>query len=84
MLTKKNERKKIYTHDEAVKLLPKIELQIREQEAMMGLLEKQMADPANYDNLEHSQAMADEHKAYEGKISALMQKWEELMEAAEE
>lgn len=84
VLTKKNERKKIYTHDEAVKLLPKIELQIREQEAMMGLLEKQMADPANYDNLEHSQAMADEHKAYEEKISALMQKWEELMEAAEE
>ena len=84
VLTKKNERKKIYTHDEAVKLLPKIELQIREQEAMMGLLEKQMADPANYDNLEHSQAMADEHKAYEEKISALMQKWEELMEAAED
>ena len=84
VLTKKNERKKIYTHDEAVKLLPKVELQIREQEAMMGLLEKQMADPANYDNLEHSQAMADEHKAYEEKISALMQKWEELMEAAEE
>ena len=84
VLTKKNERKKIYTHDEAVKLLPKVELQIREQEAMMGLLEKQMADPANYDNLEHSQAMADEHKAYEEKISALMQKWEELMEAAED
>ena len=82
--TKKNERKKNYTHDEAVKLLPKVELQIREQEAMMGLLEKQMADPANYDNLEHSQAMADEHKAYEEKISALMQKWEELMEAAED
>ena len=84
VLTKKNERKKNYTHDEAVKLLPKVELQIREQEAMMGLLEKQMADPANYDNLEHSQAMADEHKAYEEKISALMQKWEELMEAAED
>ena len=50
----------------------------------MGLLEKQMADPANHADPEHSAAMAAEHDAYEAKIAELMEKWEALMEAAEE
>lgn len=82
---KKAEAKpKRYSAEEAAKLLPKVELQIREQEAMMGLLEKQMADPANHVDPEHSAAMAEEHTAYENKIAELMEKWEVLMEAAEE
>lgn len=82
---KKAEAKpKRYSAEEAAKLLPKVELQIREQEAMMGLLEKQMADPANHVDPEHSAAMAAEHTAYENKIAELMEKWEALMEAAEE
>ena len=75
---------KCYSAEEAAKLLPKVELQIREQEAMMGLLEKQMADPANHADPEHSAAMAAEHTAFENKIAELMEKWEVLMEAAEE
>ena len=81
---KEDNKKRRYSADEANKLLPKVELSIREQEAMMGVLEKQMADPANHINPEHSAAMAAEHEAYEAKIAELMEKWEALMEAAEE
>ena len=73
-----------YSPEEAAKLLPKVELSIREQEAMMKLLEDKMADPANHDTPEHSAAMAAEHDAYEEKIAELMEKWEQLMEAAED
>ncbi len=73
-----------YSPEEAAKLLPKVELRIREQEAMMGLLEKQMADPANHADPAHSAAMAEEHAAYESRIAELMEKWEALMEAAGE
>ena len=81
---KDDNRKRRYSADEAKKLLPKVELSIREQEAMMGVLEKQMADPANHVDPEHSAAMAKEHDAYEAKIAELMEKWEALMEAAED
>lgn len=72
-----------YSAEEAAKLLPKVELQIREQEAMMKLLERQMADPANHQDPAQSAAMAAEHGAYEERITGLMEKWEQLMEAAE-
>lgn len=77
-------KKRRYSPEEAQRLLPKVELSIREQEAMMGLLEKQMADPANHTDPQHSAAMAAEHGEYEAKIAELMEKWEQLMEAAEE
>lgn len=77
----KKERK--YTVADAEKLLPTIELRIREQEAMKKVLEMQMNDPANQMDLEKSQAMAAEHEAYENKIAELMEKWELLMEALE-
>lgn len=78
-----NGSKPRYSPEEAQKLLPKIELSIREQEAMMKVLEMQMNDPANHANPEKSAAMAAEHLAYEAKIAELMEKWELLMEAAE-
>lgn len=78
------DRKPRYSPEEAAKLLPRVELSIREQEAMMKLLEAQMADPANHEDPAHSAAMAAEHDAYEQKIAELMEKWELLMEAAEE
>ena len=81
---KQEDKKRHYSPDEAARLLPKVELQIREQEAMMGLLEKQMADPANHTSPEHSAAMAAEHEEYEQTIAELMEKWELLMEAAED
>lgn len=81
---KGKDRQKRYSADEAMKLLPKVELSIREQEAMLKILEQQMADPANHEDPAQSAAMAAEHDAYEEKIAELMEKWEQLMEAAEE
>lgn len=78
------DKKQRYSPEEAARLLPKVELNIREQEAMMKLLEVQMADPANHEDPAHSAAMAAEHDAYEQKIAELMEKWELLMEAAED
>lgn len=78
------DKKQSYSPEEAARLLPKVELSIREQEAMMKLLEVQMADPANHEDPAHSAAMAAEHDAYEQKIAELMEKWELLMEAAED
>ena len=78
------DKKQRYSPEEAARLLPKVELSIREQEAMMKLLEVQMADPANHEDPAHSEAMAAEHDAYEQKIAELMEKWELLMEAAED
>ncbi len=78
------DKKQRYSPEEAARLLPKVELSIREQEAMMKLLEVQMADPANHEDPAHSAAMAAEHDAYEQKIADLMEKWELLMEAAED
>lgn len=80
----KQETKNRYSPEEAQKLLPKVELSIREQEAMKKVLEMQMNDPANHENPEQSAAMAKEHLAYEQKIAELMEKWELLMEAAEQ
>ena len=82
-VTDPNSSKSRYSPEEAQKLLPKVELSIREQEAMMKDLEMQMNDPANHANPEKSEAMAAEHLAYETKIAELMEKWELLMEAAE-
>lgn len=79
----KNKQRR-YSSDEAKKLLPKVELSIREQEAMMKLLEVKMADPANHADPAQSAAMAAEHEEYETKIMELMEKWEQLMEASEE
>ena len=79
----KNKQRR-YSPDEAKKLLPKVELSIREQEAMMKLLEMKMADPANHADPAQSAVMAVEHDEYEAKIMELMEKWEQLMEASEE
>ena len=78
------QKQRRYSPEEARKLLPKVELSIREQEAMMKVLEMEMADPANHEDPAHSAAMAQEHAGYEAKIAELMEKWEQLMEASEE
>ena len=78
----KNKQRR-YSPDEAKKLLPKVELSIREQEAMMKILEMKMADPANHADPAQSAAMAAEHDEYENIIMELMEKWEQLMEASE-
>ena len=73
-----------YSREEAAKLLPKVELSIREQEAMQKVLEKEIADPANQQDLATSTKMAQEYENYQKNIDELMLKWEEIMECLEE
>lgn len=75
--------KRHYSPQEAEKLLAKVELSIREQEALLGVLEQRLADPANHTSSAASAAMAAEHAALKQEIDALMLRWEELMTAAE-
>ena len=82
--SKKAKAQRRYSPEELAKQLQKVELSIREQEAMLGVLEKQMADPANHVDLEHSKHIAAEHEAMQAEIDRLMQRWEELMQAQEE
>ena len=61
-------------------LIEKVELRIREQEAMLGYLDKQISIPENQMDLEKSKAMAAEREEYVKTIDGLVQKWEELLE----
>ena len=61
-------------------LIEKVELRIREQEAMLGYLDKQISIPENQLDLEKSRAMAAEREDYVKTIDDLVQKWEELLE----
>lgn len=81
---KKAKAQRHYSPEDLAKQLQKVELSIREQEAMLGVLEKQMADPANHVDLEHSKKIAAEHEAMQAEIDRLMLRWEELMQAQEE
>ncbi len=83
-VSEKEPKQRRYSKEEAAKLLPKIELRIREQEAMMKILEQKMEDPANHLDPANSIAMAAEHEEYEQTIMELMEKWEQLMEAMED
>ena len=72
-----------YSPEEAAKLLPKVELSIREQEAMLKVLEKKISDPANQQDLATSSKMAQEYNEYKKTIDGLMNQWEEIMECLE-
>ena len=81
---KLEEKQRRYSEQELEKLLAKVELNIREQEAMLKLLEKQLADTANHEDLENSARMAEEYEKMKKERDKLMLKWEELMAAEEE
>ena len=79
---KKKESKKTHRHSPAQleELIAKVELRLREQEAMLGWLDKQISIPENHLDLEKSKAMAAEREEYVKTIDELVQKWEELLE----
>ena len=79
---KKKESKKARRHSPAQleELIAKVELRLREQEAMLGWLDKQISIPENHLDLEKSKAMAAEREEYVKTIDELVQKWEELLE----
>ncbi|MDD4321671.1 MAG: ABC transporter C-terminal domain-containing protein, partial [Acidaminococcaceae bacterium] len=74
---------KHYSSSEAEKLLPKVELNIREQEAMLKVLEAKIADPASQTSFEVSAELAKEYAEYKATIAKLMVKWEQIMESLE-
>ena len=67
--------KRTYSPQEAEKLLAKVELSIREQEALLGVLEQRLADPASHTDPEASAALAAEHAALQAEIGKLMLRW---------
>ncbi len=70
-----------YTPAEAEKLLPDVELRIREYEALQKVLSGQIADPENQADPEKSLALAREYESQQKVLDGLMEKWEALMEA---
>ena len=79
----KKTEKKPYSPSEARKLLPQVELKIREYEALQKVLSNQIADPANQQDLETSTRLANEYAEQEKILDGLMEKWEKLMESLE-
>ena len=79
---KKQETKKLRRHSPAQleELIAKVELRLREQEAMLSWLDKQISIPENHLDLEKSKAMAAEREEYVKTIDELVQQWEELLE----
>ncbi|HIU64423.1 MAG TPA: ATP-binding cassette domain-containing protein [Candidatus Avacidaminococcus intestinavium] len=75
----KSERHRTLSEQDREKQLAKVELQIREQEALLGILEKQMSNPLNHATPEDSARLAEEYRELQEKIDNLMQKWEKLM-----
>ena len=61
-------------------LIAGVELRLRQQEAMLGYLDRQISVPENQMDLEKSRAMAVEREEYEKTIDELVRKWEELLE----
>ena len=81
--TEKKTEKKPYSPAEAQKLLPQVELKIREYEALQKVLSDRIADPANQQDLETSTRLAEEYAEQEKILDGLMDKWEKLMESLE-
>lgn len=79
----KKTEKKPYSPAEAQKLLPQVELKIREYEALQKVLSDKIADPANQQDLETSTRLAEEYAEQEKILDGLMDKWEKLMESLE-
>ncbi|MSS82704.1 ABC-F family ATP-binding cassette domain-containing protein [Acidaminococcus fermentans] len=79
----KKTEKKPYSPAEAQKLLPQVELKIREYEALQKVLSDKIADPANQQDLETSTRLAEEYAEQDKILDGLMDKWEKLMESLE-
>ena len=77
-------KKHKYNPGEAAKMLPKVELSIREQEALLKVLEKEIIQPANQQDLDKSKQLAAEYAEKQNYIDRLMLQWEDVMESLEE
>jgi ATP-binding cassette subfamily F protein 3 len=72
-----------HSPQELQNLLEKVELSLREQEAMLSVLDKRISIPENQLDLENSRQMATEREQYVKTIDTLMERWENLLEEQE-
>lgn len=72
-----------HSAQELQNLLKKVELSLREQEAMLGVLDKQISIPENQLDVANSTRMAAEREQYLKNIDDLMERWESLLEEQE-
>ena len=72
-----------HSPQELQNLLEKVELNLREQEAMLSVLDKKISIPENQLDLTKSRQMALEREQYVKTIDALMERWETLLEEQE-
>jgi ATP-binding cassette subfamily F protein 3 len=82
-LKKKPLKKFNYSVVEAKKRVEKVERSIREQEVLIGFVEKEMASPIFYEDLEEAAKIGKKHEEMQALIDKLMEEWEELMEIIE-
>ena len=76
---KKAAAKRRHSPEEIARLLAKVELSLREQEAMLGVLDKQIAIPENHLDPANSARLAAEREEYVRTIDGLMEQWEALL-----
>lgn len=80
---KQEKPKPAYSPAQAEKMLPEVELKIREYEALQKVLSQKIADPANQADLETSEKLAEEYAAQQKILDDLMDQWEKVMESLE-
>ena len=83
--TRENKKKgqRHHSSQELQNLLEKVELSLREQEAMLSVLDKQISIPENQLDMKNSTRMAAEREQYLKNIDDLMERWENLLEEQE-
>ena len=69
---------------ELQKRLDEVEMHIREQDAMLSYIDKQISIPENQMDLDLSRSLAAEREETSQKLDKYMQQWEELLEEQDE
>ena len=81
---KKQNQSRKHSPEELKNLIAKVELSLREQEAMLSVLDKEICKPENQVDPDNSFRLAREREAYEQTINDLMNRWEVLLQEEDE
>lgn len=79
----KLKKNRAHNPEELQELIAKVELRLREEEAMLGVLDQKISIPENQLDPNNSRKLAEEREAYLKTIDGLMEKWENLLEEQE-
>lgn len=72
-----------HTPSQVAALIEEVEMKIRQQDAMLAYIDKQISMPENQQDLSRSRELARERALYEAKSEALTEQWEMLLEEQE-